>query len=87
MGLLGAELSDQVDQLFRVIAVSASDLHELSCLGEHGAALRGAGDVDAPPAAELQQPLIAQQPYARSTVLVLTWSTKVSPRPVMQMMR
>jgi hypothetical protein len=56
---LGAEVSDEVDQLVGVIAVSASELHELSCLGEHGAALGGAGDVDAATAAELEQPLVA----------------------------
>jgi hypothetical protein len=35
--------------------------HELLGLGEHGAALGGAGDVDAPTAAELQQSFVAQQ--------------------------
>jgi hypothetical protein len=59
---LGAELSDEVDELVWVIAVSASELHELFGFGEHGTALGGAGDVDTATAAELQEPFVSQQP-------------------------
>ncbi len=55
-------MSDYVDQLLWVIAVSGSELHQLFGLGEHGAALGGPGHVDAAPAAELQESFVPQQP-------------------------
>jgi hypothetical protein len=61
VALLLAELSDEVDEFVWVIAVSASELHELFGLGEHGTALGGAGDVDTATATELQKPFVAQQ--------------------------
>ena len=56
------DIFDDLDELLTPVAVAPGELHELAGPGQDRAPVRGPGDSDSPPAAELQQPLISQQP-------------------------
>jgi hypothetical protein len=64
MRALWGPLPDQVDELVRVVTVLATELHELTGPGEHGAPLGCARDMDAAAAAELQRTFIPKEPVA-----------------------
>src|SRR5215472_10541604 len=55
------QIRDDLDQFVAAVAVALGLGQQVPGLGQHSALLRGAGDRDAPAAAEFQQPFIAQQ--------------------------
>jgi hypothetical protein len=56
------DIVDDLDELLTPVAVAPGELHEFAGPGHDRAPVRGPGNGDSPPAAELQQPLISQRP-------------------------